>query len=175
MKISLLKQLQKNLCHPKQATMFRFLKIGYNIFYAFFLALLSALLFSPSIINRSIETSKDLSILFIPLMFVLYYILLAAIFFFYLSLLACLGMGIKQLIPRRLNYQQLWSLSANSCTWPTLALAVLNLIVSLPNQIIWLYILACIGMTTYMISSIPKPKPRPTTKPRPSGELHNKR
>jgi len=174
MKISLLKQLQKNLLHPKQVPRFRFMRIGYNIFYAFFLALLSALLFSPIIINKGIEVSRDLSILFIPFMLILYYILLAAIFFFYISSLALISIGIKRLVPRRLNYQQLWSLAANACTWPTLLLALIHLLFSLPNQLIWLYVIACIGMNTYMIVVIPKSKPRPVAKHHPPHDIHGK-
>ncbi|GGH79788.1 hypothetical protein JOD43_001697 [Pullulanibacillus pueri] len=171
MKISLLKQLQKNLLHPKQASMFRFLKVGYNIYYAFFITLIAALLFSPSIISQSIDTTKDLSIIFIPLMLVLYYILLSAVVFFYISGLAVIALSIKSLLKKRLNYQHLWSLAANSITWPTLLVAVVNLFIPLPNVFIWLYAVCCLAMLTYLIYVVPKPKPRPTV-PRKNNAVH---
>ena len=132
MKISLMNQFYKNLRHPKQSAMFRFLKVGYNITYCFFLTLIVAILFSPTIIRQSIHTSETLSYFFVPLMLVLYYILLCSLSFFFVSCLSAIVLPIKKMLKRKLDYLQIWSITINAMTWPTLFLAVINLAFTLP-------------------------------------------
>lgn len=138
--------------------MFRFLKVGYNIFYCFFLTLITAILFSPTIIEQSIATSETISFIFLPLMLILYYILLCALAFFFVSILSIIALPIKNALKRKLNYLQVWSISINAITWPTLILALINLFLALPAFVIWIYIVASLAMITSAILAVPKPK-----------------
>ncbi|MFC4618005.1 DUF1189 family protein [Camelliibacillus cellulosilyticus] len=141
--------------------MFRFLKIGYNIFYGFFLTLLAAILFSPSIVRATVQTSEMLSFIFLPLMLILYYILLACVMFFFVSILAGIGMLIKTMLHKKLNYQQVWTITINALTWPTLLIAAASLLFPLPTAVIWIYLIGCLIMLANALQAIPKPKPRP--------------
>ena len=168
----MLQQLYKNLRHPRQAAMFRFLKIGNNILYGFFLSLLSAVFFSPQIVSTIVKTTKGLSFIFIPLTFIFYYIMLCAAAFFFVTVLALAVLPVKTVLRRRLNYLQLWSLTVNAITWPTLLFACINLFKELPAWSIWLYILACYLMAANLVSAIPKPRGKTAVRPgrtRPSG------
>jgi hypothetical protein len=158
MKTSLREQFFKNLRHPKQAAVFRFLKVGNNILYCFFLTMIACILFSPPIFKQTIDTYFLFSFIFIPLMLILYYILLCCVAFFFVSILSGIALPIKTLLKRKLNYLQLWSISINAITWPTLLFAIINLLVKLPSYLIWVYVLACLGMVTYAILAVPMPK-----------------
>jgi hypothetical protein len=91
-------------------------------------------------------------------MLILYYILLCCVAFFFVSILSGIALPIKTLLKRKLNYLQLWSISINAITWPTLLFAIINLLVKLPSYLIWVYVLACLGMVTYAILAVPMPK-----------------
>ena len=165
---SLWHQFYQNLRHPRKSAMYRFLRVGHTILYAFFLTLISAVLFSPTVIQATIKVGQSFSFIFLPIGLIYYYIVLTFLFFTFVSVLSIGSFWLAKGLKRRLNGQQAWSITVNAATWPTFLLSLLNLIHKLPSVALFVYFLLTLlmmGMVTY---GLPKPKPfvRPVLKPK---------
>ncbi|MFC7393334.1 DUF1189 family protein [Scopulibacillus cellulosilyticus] len=156
--MSIFKQFIKNVIHPRQSAMFRFQRIGKTISYIFFLSLIATILLSPEAIKQLISQNHSLSFIFIPIAFIFYYVLISFAFFIGICVLAGIGLFVARILHKRLNYQQIWSLSANAVTWPTLCLSIIECFYSLPNEMFAVFILFCLMMLVLMIYTVPKPK-----------------
>jgi hypothetical protein len=165
---SLWHQFYQNLCHPRKASMFRFLRTGHTILYAFFLTLISAILFSPTVIRATIKVGQSFSFIFLPIGLIYYYIVLTFLFFAFVSFLSIGCFWLAKGLKRRVNGQQAWSLTVNSATWPTFIFSVVNLIHQLPSMALYVYFLLTLLMMGTITYGLPKPKPfvRPIPKPR---------
>ncbi|WEG14258.1 DUF1189 family protein [Pullulanibacillus sp. KACC 23026] len=162
---SLFFQFYENLRHPRKSSLFRFKRAGQSILYSFFLTLIAALLFSPAVIRATIRVGQSFSFIFLPFGIIYYYIVLTFLFFSFISILSIIGYWVNRLLfKRRLNGQQVWSLSVNAATWPTLIFSASGLFVQLPSGLLLIYTFMTFGMLINMILAIPKPK---TSSPRP--------
>ncbi|WP_147532373.1 DUF1189 domain-containing protein [Bacillus marasmi] len=73
-----------------------------------------------------IDTIDSSLFIILPLMVLMNYIFASGVKFIEISILAVLGLMIKNLTKRRLNYGQLWRMSAYSVTLPTLFFTIMN-------------------------------------------------
>ncbi|TCP31130.1 uncharacterized protein DUF1189 [Scopulibacillus darangshiensis] len=158
--MTVLKQLWNNLFHPRKSSMYRFQKITTTIMYVFLLTAIVTLCLSPSTLISFYTKNPSLSSIFVPIMVIFYFFVIACFIFVAITMLACLGFLIKKTLQRRLSFQHVWSLTANAITWPTVILAVIETIYSLPPLFFSAYILICIIILASMIQAVPKPKPR---------------
>lgn len=113
---------------------------------------------SNSEVIRLLNALIGLKIIMIPVLSLFIYIFTSASYFIEVSILALFGLGLKNIIGRKLNYPQLWRMSAYSITLPTLFFFIMDAIKttvpagSLLNWAVAIIVL-CLG-----ISEIPKPK-----------------
>ncbi len=159
-----MKQFYLNLRNPRKSSLFRFQRIGRSILYAFFLTLLAALLFSPTVIEATIRVGQSFSFIFLPFALIYYYIVLTFLFFSFISLLSLGGFWLGKALKRRLNGSQAWSLAVNASTWPTILFSIVNLIKPLPSITLIAYIVLTVFCLINITHAIPKPRPRPTPK-----------
>lgn len=73
-----------------------------------------------------IDKIDESLIIFLPLMVLMNYIFASGVKFIEISILALLGLMIKNITRRKLNYGQLWRISAYSVTLPTLFFTIMN-------------------------------------------------
>ncbi|MBM7645771.1 glucan phosphoethanolaminetransferase (alkaline phosphatase superfamily) [Scopulibacillus daqui] len=159
--MSIFKQLMTNLTHPKKASMFRFQRIGKTISYTFLLALAATVFLAPADIKQLFSQNPALSFIFIPIFFIFYYAIASFAFFIGVSMLAFMGLLLKELLHKRLNYQQTWSLSANAITWPALVFSIGQIFYTLPEIMIFPFILFSLIMLFVMIYAVPGSKSAP--------------
>lgn len=73
-----------------------------------------------------IEKVEASLFIILPLMVLMNYVFASGVKFIEISILAILGLLIKNITQRRLNYGQLWRMSAYSVTLPTLFFTIMN-------------------------------------------------
>lgn len=143
--------------------MYRFQRLGGSIGYVFILTLIMTILFTPKVLKSAWWFNGDhLPYLFIPIVIAFYYVLFIGISFIGISLLASMGYIIKILLKKRLNYQQVWIITTNAITIPSLVISIIEVIRPLPPSSMFGYGIACLLILMYMIQRLPKTKKQPT-------------
>lgn len=104
----------------KKVLNFRIQKIGKSIGYIFFLTLMEQILISAKYYKES-----DTLILFIRDSLVMY-LINTALIFIGISVLAAIGLLVKEILSRRLTYTQLWNLASYVVTVPTILFSILE-------------------------------------------------
>ncbi|KGX85346.1 DUF1189 family protein [Pontibacillus marinus] len=157
------KQFIYSFYHLKRVSTFRIQKIGKPIGYLFFVMAITMLfniiqfLNSPQQVNVVGENQFPLA-LWIPLL----YLFTTALKFIGVSFLATVGLFIKEIMKKPLQYKHTWTLSAYAVTTPTLLFAILEAFSWQPPFAWLLYWVLAIGYLYLIIRYIPKPKKRNT-------------
>ncbi|WML45322.1 DUF1189 domain-containing protein [Neobacillus sp. PS3-40] len=112
--------------------------------------------------NRDIldflDVLNGIKLIIIPVISIFIYLFSSASNFIEISILALLGLGIKNLAGRRLTYRQLWRMAAYSETLPTLFFTIMAAIkTTVPNSFLINWVVAIIVLFL-AINEIPKPK-----------------
>lgn len=111
----------------------------------------------PDLVNF-FNTLYGLKVIAIFVISLFIYIFSSAASFIEVSVLAFLGLGLKNLAGRRLNYRQLWRMAAYSETLPTVFFAIMSAIkTTVPNSFLinWFVVVIVLYLA---INEIPKPK-----------------
>lgn len=173
----------KSLYSVKTLAAFRFQRMGKAISYVFVLSFLVSLpsisifliklfgmvqgdtLFNEAVIGFTNEQLSDLQgamtglapvIAFLSFLFI--FLTVAMIEFVGISLVAAIGLSLKQMNRLRLTYQQLWVMSAHIVTLPSILIALSGLLpIQLPYPLA-IYFLLSIGLLYVVLRKIPKPK-----------------
>lgn len=109
----------------------------------------------------SLLSSIDSSlVIIIPIMIIIIYILTAGLNFIQISILAVLGLILKKLLMRNIQYRHLWRIAAYSITLPTIFFTIMEgLKTTVPNGAIINWFVAYIVL--YLaIKEVPLPKKR---------------
>ncbi|MFJ5715384.1 DUF1189 domain-containing protein [Neobacillus sp. NPDC093127] len=121
-------------------------------------AMLQGLNFSKEDLLKFIDTIAGNRGIIIPLFSLFIYLVSSAASFVEVSVLALIGLVLKNLLGRKLTYRQLWRLAAYSETLPTLFFTVMAAIkTSVPNSFMinWLVVIIVLYLA---INEIPRPK-----------------
>jgi hypothetical protein len=124
--------------------------------------------YAYSMLNGTYVTSKDLldfvdmvngvKGIFIPIISLVLYLFTSAANFIEVSVLALIGLLLKNLAGRKLNYRQLWRMAAYSETLPTLFFTIMS---AIKTTVPWSFLINwfVVIMILYLaINEIPKPK-----------------
>ncbi|TGB02002.1 DUF1189 family protein [Halobacillus salinus] len=148
---------------PKKEAMFRLNRKGitHTIGYLF---LLLAVLFLPDMIGTIIRLESDLTEvsrgLYLAQVFVFYPLLIIFLIIVGVSIFAGAAMVMKNVMGRKLAYQQLWKMSAYASTIPLILSVLLkNLAVS-----DWISAVLFIGIFTFLIFRMIRIYPKAPTK-----------
>lgn len=105
-----------------------------------------------------IDTLDGVKGIIIPVLSVFIYLFSSASNFIEISILALIGLAIKNLAGRNLNYRQLWRMAAYSETLPTVFFTIMAAIkTNVPNSFLinWFVVIIVLYLA---INEIPKPK-----------------
>lgn len=105
-----------------------------------------------------LDTFNSIKIFILPLIGIILYLFTSAKSFIEISVLASFGILLKKLAARRLNYQQLWKMTAYSETLPTVFFTIMTTLkTTVPYGFLinWLVVLIVLLIS---INEIPKPK-----------------
>lgn len=174
--MNIFKQLLKSLYSPKDIAKFRFQGIGKTIFYVFLLTLLSILPTTYHLvtdINMGNEVTKEtlkeevppfsfengqLSLDSSTPVIIGSYVFSSGIKFIEVSILALIGLFIKNLLHRNAPYRQNWRMAAYSVTLPTLFSTLMALLeISVPYAFL-INLFVSIIVLTLAIKEIPMKK-----------------
>lgn len=110
---------------------------------------------------KLLENINALLVIFIPLLLIFLYLLATGLKFIGITVLAAIGILIRNKAEVRLNYKQLWVLATYAVTLPTTVFNLLetfSIIIPLGFLLYWGI---AIVMLYLVINNIPKPKTRP--------------
>lgn len=144
---------------PNKKAMFKLNRIGMDIvvFYMFILLLFVSI---PSFIQQITQTNNyinDLNIVFqIIYFFIFFYLPLNVIVFFFISLIAYIGVGITKIMRRKLHFSILWKMTAFTTTVPLIIYTIIALFTPIDIAFLWLFILYTLILLIKMISIYPK-------------------
>jgi Protein of unknown function (DUF1189) len=105
-----------------------------------------------------IKTVDSVKGIIIPVIAIFLYLFSSASSFIEISILALIGLAIKSLVGRNLNYRQLWRMAAYSETLPTIFFTIMAAIKTpVPNSFIinWFVVIIVLYLS---MKEIPKPK-----------------
>lgn len=114
--------------------------------------------FSKKDVTGWIHQISELTPIIVPVLLIVLFIMSAAAKFMEITLLAVIGLLFKQMMKKRLNFQQLWNISAYSVTLSTVFFAIMNVLqinVSFAVLINWFVHTTVLYMA---LKEIPKPK-----------------
>ncbi|CAH2715411.1 hypothetical protein BACCIP111895_02595 [Neobacillus rhizosphaerae] len=121
-------------------------------------SMLQGLNFSKEDLLEFIDTMGENRGIIIPIISVLLFLFSSAASFIEVSVLALIGLALKNLLGRKLTYRQLWRMAAYSETLPTLFFTIMAAIkTTVPNSFMinWLVVIIVLYLA---INEIPKPK-----------------
>lgn len=107
---------------------------------------------------KFIDTLEGIKGIIIPVISLFLYLFSSASNFIEISVLALIGLAIKNLSGRKLDYRQLWRMAAYSETLPTLFFTIMSAIkTTVPNSFLinWFVVIIVLYLA---INEIPKPK-----------------
>ncbi|NRD80771.1 DUF1189 domain-containing protein [Bacillus sp. BRMEA1] len=105
-----------------------------------------------------IDSISSMRGIIIPVISVIIYLISSAANFIEISVLALIGLLLKKLTARNLNYRQLWRMATYSETLPTVFFAIMSLLkTSVPNSFLinWFVVIIVLLLA---IKEVPKPK-----------------
>lgn len=121
-------------------------------------SMLEGLNISKGDLLEFINTISGMKWVIIPVVSVFIYLIASAGSFIEVTVLALIGLALKNLLGRKLNYRQLWRMAAYSETLPTLFFTIMAAIkTTVPNSFMinWFVVIIVLYLA---ISEIPKPK-----------------
>ncbi|WP_312473645.1 DUF1189 domain-containing protein [Neobacillus sp.] len=121
-------------------------------------SMLQGLNFSKEDLLKFIDIMGENQGIIIPIISVLLFLFSSAASFIEVSVLALIGLALKNLLGRKLTYRQLWRMAAYSETLPTLFFTIMAAIkTTVPNSFMinWLVVIIVLYLA---INEIPKPK-----------------
>jgi hypothetical protein len=107
-----------------------------------------------------VNSIDDVMYILIPIIFIFMYLFACAIKFVEVSIFALLGLALRNLSGRKLQYRQLWRMAAYSITLPTFFFAIMAAFkTNVPNSFMINWFVGIIVL--YLaLNEIPKPKPK---------------
>ncbi|MCF6408493.1 DUF1189 domain-containing protein [Pseudalkalibacillus salsuginis] len=118
--------------------------------------------FQKSDIVNFLNSANTLLPLIISVIILISYIFMTALKFIGITILALIGLIVKNIMKRKISYGQLWILSAYSVTLPTLFFAIIDALrITIPGQF-FLYWAVAIFFLSQVIKFVPLPKPKET-------------
>jgi hypothetical protein len=121
-------------------------------------SMLEGLNISKGDLLEFINTISGMKWVIIPVVSVFIYLIASAGSFIEVTVLALIGLALKNLLGRKLNYRQLWRMAAYSETLPTLFFTIMAAIkTTVPNSFMinWFVVIIVLYLA---INEIPKPK-----------------
>ncbi|WP_040207989.1 DUF1189 domain-containing protein [Neobacillus jeddahensis] len=121
-------------------------------------SMLEGMTISKENLVNFIDTIGGMKGIIIPIVSLFIYLFSSAASFIEISILALIGLVLKNLLGRKLNYRQLWRMAAYSETLPTVFFTIMAAIkTSVPNSFIinWFVVIIILYLA---INEIPKPK-----------------
>ncbi|WP_270179295.1 DUF1189 domain-containing protein [Alkalihalobacillus sp. CinArs1] len=120
----------------------------------------STMSFTKSDVIELSQTLDDLLPIFIPLVIFVVYLLQTGLKFIGVTVLATIGLTLKNMTKRRVSYKQLWILSAYSVTIPTLFFTIMSLLRTQVPFGFLVYWFVAILLLYMVLKEIPLPKKR---------------
>lgn len=121
-------------------------------------AMFQGLNISKEDLLKTIETIGNNRGIIIPLLCVAIYLFSSAASFIEVSILAFIGLALKNLLGKRLTYRQIWRMTAYSETLPTLFFTIMTAIkTTVPNSFM-INLLVVLIVLFLAINEIPRPK-----------------
>ncbi len=118
--------------------------------------------FQKSDIVNFLNSANTLLPLIISVIILISYIFMTALKFIGITILALIGLILKNIMKRKISYGQLWILSAYSVTLPTLFFSITDALrITIPGQF-FLYWAVTIFFLSQVIKFVPLPKPKET-------------
>jgi hypothetical protein len=121
-------------------------------------AMLEGLSITKGDLLEFINAIGGMKLIIIPVVSLFIYLIACAGSFIEVSVLALIGLALKNLLGRKLNYRQLWRMAAYSETLPTLFFTIMAAIkTQVPNSFMinWFVVIIVLYLA---INEIPKPK-----------------
>jgi len=121
-------------------------------------SMLEGLTITKSELLTFIDTIGDMKGIIIPVVSLFIYLFSSAASFIEVTVLALIGLVLKNLLGRNLHYRQLWRMAAYSETLPTLFFTIMTAIkTSVPNSffINWFVVIIVLYLA---VKEVPKPK-----------------
>ncbi|WP_051556617.1 DUF1189 domain-containing protein [Alkalihalobacterium bogoriense] len=112
--------------------------------------------------------------LIIAVIAVIMYLYNTALKFIGVTVLAVIGLIIKETLHANVKYRHLWIMSAYTVTLPTILFSYIKLLITVPFSFLFYWLIA-ITMLTLVVKKVPKPKRKQATPPVEDGseEEHN--
>lgn len=101
---------------------------------------------------------KSMLAVIIALLFIIIYLFSSGIKFIEISILALFGIALKNILGRKLQYRQIWRISAYSITLPTVFFAIMAALQTVVPNAFLINWLVSFTMVMLAIREIPKPK-----------------
>lgn len=121
-------------------------------------SMLSDMTFTNEDLQNMLSSIDSSLVIIIPIMVIIIYILTSGLNFVQISILAVLGLILKKLLLRNLQYRHLWRISAYSITLPTFFFTIMEALkTTVPNGAIINWFVAYIVLFL-AIKEVPMPK-----------------
>lgn len=121
-------------------------------------SMLSDMTFTNEDLQNMLSSIDSSLVIIIPIMVIIIYILTSGLNFVQISILAVLGLILKKLLLRHLQYRHLWRISAYSITLPTFFFTIMEALkTTVPNGAIINWFVAYIVLFL-AIKEVPMPK-----------------
>lgn len=154
-----IKTFLESLKLPNKQALFRLNRVGMDIvvIYMFILILLASVPSLVSQIEANSVSDMNMNVFFLLIYFFIFYYLPVTVFIFgLLSLVACAGVGIANLLKRKLRFAILWKMTAFTSTIPLILFTILTFFLDIPTYFFWIAIIYILIMLIRMITIYPK-------------------
>lgn len=148
---------------PRKKSLFKLNRTGMDIvvIYMFILLMFVSLPTLIDQISNKADLSQEINVFFLIIFFfIFYYLPLVVIVFLLISLIAYIGVGIANLMQRKLRFAILWKMIAFTTTIPFVLYAILAIFLHLSNAFLWFSLLYTFILLIKMISIYPKRRDR---------------
>lgn len=148
---------------PNKKAMFRLNRVGMDtvVFYLFILLLIVSIPEIAIQLRVTDTVGGDLPVVLkLIYLFMFYYLPLTIAVFIFLSIMAYIGVGLANLLKRKLRYQIIWKLLAFTTTIPFLLYTILALFLPIDNRYLLLAVIYSLVLLILMILKFPKRRMR---------------
>ncbi|UOE95712.1 DUF1189 domain-containing protein [Alkalihalobacillus sp. LMS39] len=140
-----------------------FVQDGYaESFYFNDLAAMGMSNFTSENIEGIVNSVGGMMPLIIVVIAVIMYLYNTALKFIGVTVLAVIGLIIKETLHSNVKYRHLWIMSAYTVTLPTILFAYIKLLITVPYPFVFYWLIA-IAILTLVVKKVPKPKRKPAT------------
>ncbi|ASK61789.1 hypothetical protein CFK37_06275 [Virgibacillus phasianinus] len=148
---------------PSKRAVFQLNRIGMDIT-VIYMFIIMAIVAIPALLDRLTGTSgpgADMAVFFqLIYFFMFYYLPLTIIVFVVLSGIAYIFTWIAKILKRKLRFQLLWKMGAYTTTIPFLLYAVIALLFTVDDSMMWLFFIYSICILLKIVTVYPRRKKR---------------